>query len=290
MKKLKIGSCFVSVLLLYLLVCGMGDNPKKSNGDFKGKELELFIGSASKPAAEDAAKEFEKLTGAKLLLHFGGSGKMLSDMKLSNRGDIYFPGSSDYMELAKREKLVIPETEKIVVYLIPAINVPKGNPKGIKTLDDLAKPGVRIGIARPDTVCVGLYAVEVLEYNNLSEKVKPNIVTYVESCEKTAQIVGLSTVDAVIGWSVFCYWNPEKIETVLLDPEQVPRVGYIPIARSVYSKEKKLSDKFIEYVTGKEGKSMFEKWNYFVNEKEAKKYAKKGALVGGEWKLPDKWK
>lgn len=281
---------FAFLFSILILFCGLAGKPRQINGVFKGKELELFIGSASKPAAEDAAKEFEKLTGAKLLLHFGGSGKMLSDMKLSNRGDIYFPGSSDYMELAKKEKLVIPETEKIVVYLVPAINVPKGNPKGIKTLEDLAKPGVRIGIARPDTVCVGLYAVEVLENNNMSEKVRPNIVTNAESCEKTAQLVGFETVDAVLGWSVFCYWNPEKIETVLLDPEQVPRIGYIPIARSVYCREKELSEKFIEFVTGKDGKSIFTKWHYFVTEEEAKKYAKKGALVGGEWELPDKWK
>lgn len=40
--------------------------------------LEVFVGSATKPAIEDAASTFEKESGIKLLLHFGGSGKMLS--------------------------------------------------------------------------------------------------------------------------------------------------------------------------------------------------------------------
>ena len=67
----------------------------------EGRVLELFVGTASKPPTEAAAAAFEQRTGAKLELHFGGSGKMLSDMKLAERGDVYFPGSSDYMEKAK---------------------------------------------------------------------------------------------------------------------------------------------------------------------------------------------
>jgi molybdate transport system substrate-binding protein len=47
---------------------------------------------------------FEQRTGAKVILHFGGSGQMLAQLKLAQRGDLYFPGSSDYMELASFEK------------------------------------------------------------------------------------------------------------------------------------------------------------------------------------------
>ena len=62
---------------------------------------------------------------------------------------------------------------KIISYLVPAILVPAGNPGNIQTLADLAKPGVEIGIGNPETVCVGLYAYEILEYNGLLEAVEP---------------------------------------------------------------------------------------------------------------------
>jgi molybdate transport system substrate-binding protein len=254
-----------------------------------GKTIELFIGSASKPAAEEAAALFEKKTGCKLLLHFGGSGSMLSQMKLARRGDIYFPGSSDYMELAKREKLVLPETEKLVVYLVPAINVPHGNPKNIQTLEDLAKPGIRLGIARPDTVCVGLYAVEVMVRNGMADRIKPNIVTHADSCEKTAQLVALGSVDAVLGWRVFQYWNPDKIQTILLKPEQVTRIGYISIAQGVFSKDAGAAGEFIRFILSDESKAIFRKWHYLTTEEEARPFAAPGAPVGGEWKLPEGW-
>ncbi len=264
-------------------LAGDGDKP------LAGKALELFIGSASKPATEDAAKAFEDKTGCRMLLHFGGSGAMLSQMKLTRRGDLYFPGSSDFMELAKREKLVVPDTEKLVVYLLPAINVPADNPKKIEKLEDLGKPGVRVGIARPDTVCVGLYAVEVMIHNKVAGAVKPNIVTHAESCEKTAQLVALGTVDAVLGWRVFQYWNPEKIKTIMLTPEQIPRIGYIPIAQSTFCRQPEAARQFVDFLLSKEGKAIFHKWHYLASVDEARKHTRPDCPVGGEWPLPKGW-
>jgi molybdate transport system substrate-binding protein len=255
----------------------------------KPRSIEVFVGSATKPVLEEAATLFEKQTGIKVLLHLGGSGKMLSEMKLARRGDLYLPGSSDFMELAKRERLVLPETEKWLTYLVPAINVPAGNPKNIRSLEDLARPGVRVGIARPDAVCVGLYAVEILERAGLAERVRPNIVTHAESCEKTAQLVALGTVDAVLGWEVFEHWQPDKIKSVLLAPQQVARIGYIPVAVSVWSKQRPLAQQFVDYLVGDQGQALFRKWRYFASADDARKLALPDTAVGGEWKLPPGW-
>ncbi len=84
-----------------------------------GEKLLVFAGAASKPPAEEAARLYEQKTGVRVALVFGGSGYVLFQMKLARRGDLYFPGSSDYMEKAKREGDVLPETERIVVYLVP---------------------------------------------------------------------------------------------------------------------------------------------------------------------------
>jgi molybdate transport system substrate-binding protein len=254
------------------------------------KILEVFAGAASKPATEEAAQLFENKAGIRVLLHFGGSGKMLADMKLTGKGDIYFPGSSDFMELAKKEGLVQPQTEERLIYLIPSINVPKGNPKKIHALADLAKPGVSIGIGRPDTVCVGLYAVEIMEKNKIATTVRPNIKTNAESCEKVAQLAALGMVDAVFGWSVFSNWNPEKIETILLKPQEIARIGYIPIALSSSCKTPDAARQFIAFLKTDEGRAIFKKWGYLVTEEEARKYVLPATPVGGTWELPQSWR
>jgi ABC-type molybdate transport system substrate-binding protein len=40
---------------------------------------------------------------------------------------------------------------------------------------------MRLAIANPHSVAIGLYAVEILEKNGLKERIKPNIKTYAES-------------------------------------------------------------------------------------------------------------
>lgn len=264
--------------------------PDRASRPFAGKRLEVFVGSASQPPTEEVVRRFEELTGARVDAQYGGSGAMLSQIKLAGRGDVYFPGSSDYLELAKREGIVDGATEVIVTYLIPAINTPKGNPANVRSLVDLARPGVRLGIARPDAVCVGLYAVEVLEHAGVADDVRPNIATHAESCAKTAQIVATGQVDAVLGWRVFTYWDPERIETVLLPRNEVPRIGYIPAAICRSSREPELARAFLAFLTSAEGQAIYRKWHYLTTEAEAREFALSDTPIGGEWPLPATWR
>jgi molybdate transport system substrate-binding protein len=262
------------------------------NAQSSPKRLFVFAGSASKPATVEVIKAFQKEFGVPVDITFGGSGFVLSQMKLAKKGDIYFPGSSDFMELAKREGLVLPESEKIVVYLIPAINVQRGNPKKIYSLKDLSKEGLRIAIANPEGVCVGLYAVEIIEKNMPpaeKDKFKRNLVNFTESCEKTATVVSLKTVDAILGWRVFQYWDPERIETIYLKPEQIARIGYLPIAISKYAQDKELAQKFIDFTLSPQGKEIFRKYHYLMDLREARQYTQPNTPVGGEYPLPRDW-
>jgi molybdate transport system substrate-binding protein len=116
------------------------------------QEIQVFAGSASKPPLDEAAQLFQKQTGIKVYLTYGGSGAVLSQMKLSRTGDLYIPGSPDYLKKAERDNVIDPSSSKIVAYLVPAIGVQRGNPKNIQSLGDLVKPGIKVGIANPDSV------------------------------------------------------------------------------------------------------------------------------------------
>lgn len=277
----------IFILLLFLIILVASNTHSSPN------EILIFAGAASKPATEEVIRTFQERTGVTARILFGGSGFVLSQMKLAKRGDLYFPGSSDFMEIAKKESLVYSDSERIVAYLIPAINVQKGNPKGIHSLQDLTRNGIRLAIANPEAVCVGTYAVEIIEKNlTLTEKenFKRNLVNYTESCEKTANIISLKAVDAVMGWRVFQYWDPERIETVYLKPEEIVRIGYIPIAVSRFTKNRKGAETFIDFLLSSEGKTIFKKYRYLMDPEEARRFATSSTPIGGEYKLPQDWK
>jgi len=260
-----------------------------ASSPLSGKEISVFAGSASKPALDEAAAVFEKQTGVKVFLTYGGSGTVLSQMELSKTGDLYVPGSPDFLVKSESKKITDPSTTRIVAYLIPAINVQPGNPQNLQSLSDLAKPGVKVGIGNPTTVCVGLYAVEILDRNHLLSDVYKNIVTQAASCDNTATLISLKSVDAVMGWSVFHSWAPKNIETIYLEPEQISRIAYIPAAVSTFVKEKEAASAFIDFLASPTGQDIFRKWGYDVTESEARKYAP-NAQIGGEYQLPDSYK
>jgi len=59
--------------------------------------LTLFCGSVSEPAMEKITARFEQKTGIEVNMIFGGSGTLLSQIELTEQGEIYLPGSPDYI-------------------------------------------------------------------------------------------------------------------------------------------------------------------------------------------------
>jgi len=270
----------VIVLCLAALITGCGKRYQT--------KLDFFCGAAVKVPMEEIIANFEKDTGVEVNVIYSGSGNLLSQMEITKRGDIYLCGSPDYVEIGEEKGLLVKGTSRKVNYLVPAILTPKGNPKKIKSLDNLAKKGVRVGIGNPETVCLGLYAVQILDKNNLLEKVMPNVVVFAKGCAATANLAVIGKVDAIIGWRVFKNWNPAAVEIVGIAPEKIPRLSYVAITMGVFVKNKKLAQKFMNYVLSGKGKKIFRKWGYIADLKEAGKYAP-DAGVGGEYKLPGKY-
>ncbi len=231
-----------------------------------GERIRLiaFVGAASKPPSTEAKEAFEKANpGIVIDMTFGGSGTLLNQMTLEETGDIYMPGSDDYMEKAEAKRAVLPETRSIVAYLVPSICVQSGNPKGIHSLRDLARPGVTVGLAEAGAVCLGDVSDEILQSAGLEKQVKKNVITYAKSCDQTQQLVQLGEVDAVIGWDAFKHWAPDEIDIVPIAKEHL-RVRNIPAAVSVYSKQRDAAQRYIDFLTSEEGKAIFSKHGYSV--------------------------
>ena len=263
----------------------MGCSPRSGEGE---KQLLIFCGAASKPAMEEIASRFERERGVKVHIIMGGSGSLLSQMELSRKGDIYVPGSPDYIITGERKNLLVKGSSRTVAYLVPAIITPSGNPADIRSLGDLAKPGVRVAIGNPETVCLGLYAIEILEKSGLLEKVMRNVVTFGASCSKTANLPTLRNVDAILGWRVFHFWNPGRMDYVPISPGLIPRISHINISIPVFARDTGLSKEFIDFVLSPKGRAIYEKHGYIVSRGKALEFSPR-ADIGGEYKLPPEY-
>lgn len=268
-------------LLLFLLFLGSGCSQTPDEGG-----ILLMSGAANQPPISEIAALYERETGVPVHLVYGGGGTLLSQIELSHKGDVYLPGSPDFIYRAQKKGLIFADSIRPVCYLVPAIIVPRGNPGGITSLEDLGREGVRVGIGNPECVCIGVYAVELLAANGLLERVMKNVVVYGGSCAKTVNLVLLGRVDAIIGWRMLKSWNPDKLECVPISKSALPRISYVPVSIPTCVSNRKQAEHFIAFVLSEKGQRVYRRWGYLTDRRKALALARSGAAVGGQCVVP----
>ena len=151
----------------------------------------------------------------------------------------------------------------------------------------MGKDGIKLGIGNPDSVCMVLYAIELLEKNNLLKQVMKNMAVYGGSCSKTANLDALNNVDAILGWRVLHFCNPDKMDFISIGKKALSRISYVPISIPIYALDKKESQKFIDFVISEKGKQVYRKWGYVADKDFALSFADQ-ATIGGKSLLPEK--
>jgi molybdate transport system substrate-binding protein len=170
-----------------------------------GEELMMFCGAAFKLPMEEITAAFVKKTGCTVYVSYGGVATVLAQAQLGRRGDLFVVPSPDAMERARSRGLIVPASLKDIGYVVPAINVRAGNSKGIRNLRDMTRPGIRVAIANPKVVFVGMLGAEIVDKAlgaGEREQFRKNIVTYPEDPGKLATLLVLKQVDAIIGFSL----------------------------------------------------------------------------------------
>jgi molybdate transport system substrate-binding protein len=255
----------ILLVLLALIMNGISCSPSTGR-------LSVFAAAGTKPAFDEAGEKFTEKYGTNVELTYAGGGEVLNQMVLSQSGDVYVAPEQRFMENAVEKQAVDPATIKSVAYMIPVIAVPKGNPKNIQTLADLAKPGVRVAITRPETTLLGIYAPEIFEKAGLSEAISQNIITQAARPDNIVTMLIMGQIDAGIIWHFYQVQAPDDIEVIYLPPEQLTGIGEIQIAVSTYCRDKKTAQQFIDFVVSASGKEIFKKCGYLVDSEEVSQY------------------
>jgi len=232
--------------------------------------LSVWAAAGAKLAIDEACHKFEQQHGIKVEVSYGGGGEVLSKMILAGSGDVYIAPEQGFMETAEEKGAIDSKTIRSLAYMIPVIVVPKGNPKHINGLADLAKPGIRVAITRPETTLLGRYAPEIFQKAGLAEAIEKNIVTQASRPDSLLTMLVMGQVDAGIIWHFYQTLAPDKIETILLLPEQLTGVGEMQIAVSMYSQDSKSAQQFIDFIC--KSQAIFRKYGYIVDAKEVKRY------------------
>ena len=202
---------FLSLVLLtgFLLMTGCGKKPtpasdpstdppeQDSPAEVRARILLSIRGRIAKPV-EELGKMFKDKTGVEAQFTYGNCAQLMNQILTVNKGDVLLPGDAEDVKALREHDKV--DAEKPLVYHVPVLAVPQGNPAGIKSLDDLKKPGTKIVLGDLETNPLGKLAKKILTKKGIYDQVEPNVVTRAATVNEMFVYLEMKQVDAAIIW------------------------------------------------------------------------------------------
>jgi molybdate transport system substrate-binding protein len=249
------------VLWAALTSCGPGA-PEPGGGD---RELVVFAAASLTEAFSEAAQQFElNNPGVTVVLNLAGSQQLAHQLSQGAPADVFASADEQQMEAAIKTDRVRSGSDQTFASNHLALIYPADNPAGLRTLSDLARPGLKLVLAAPE-VPAGHYATLFLDAAGVDPGFGPifrdgvlaNVVSYEENVRAVLSKVRLGEADAGI---VYASDVEPKLEDVgrLTIPEYLNVQAGYSIAPLINSEQSELAHEFIDFVLSSQGQGLLQ--------------------------------
>jgi len=234
----------VLVALVALVACGGG-----SSAPGGARPITVFAASSLTEAFDEIGKRFEETAGgARVTFNYGASSTLVVQVGAGAPADVL--ATADEATMGQAVAVGTVEAPAVFARNRLAILVARGNPKGIRTLADLARPGLVVVLCAAEVPC-GRSGQQALDKAGV--EVTPRSL---EANVKAVQSrVTLGEADAGIVYATDVQAAGDTAEGVSI-PENHNVVAAYPIATVKSSRNKAVAAAFVEYVRSDAGRAI----------------------------------
>ncbi|MGD9826418.1 molybdate ABC transporter substrate-binding protein [Desulfobacter sp.] len=229
--------------------------------DAGADELFLYAGAGLRKPTDKIIAQFEQKTGHKVIVDYGGSGKQMAKYQTTRRGDLFMPGSYFYINKLKEKGLVISDSQ--VALHTPVIVVNKKGEHAIKTLEDMAAPGVKLAMGDPKAMALGRTSMDIIRNAGLKKQFLANVAVYGATVNQLTLYVVQGAVDAAIVARANAFMHQDTLAMF-----EIPTKFYTPeiigIAVLKTAKNTALAEQFKAFVSGPQGVAYFTKFGFLT--------------------------
>jgi molybdenum ABC transporter molybdate-binding protein len=209
-------------------------------------ELILFSGGVNRPAVEQTLAEFGEREGVEVTTVFNGCGILCASMKaMTGTTDPKFPDAYYACDLCFVPPVaeVFPDSYLLTETEI-GIAVQKGNPKGIRSLADLARPGLRVGLCNAEQSTLGYMTQGMLSSSALDRSIRKNVAVEVPTADFLVNQMRAGALDAAIVYRVNFQLQEDHLEFLEIRHEGARAVQ--PFAVRGDSERQQLAGRLLE--------------------------------------------
>jgi molybdate transport system substrate-binding protein len=234
-------------------------------------ELTTFTAASLTDAFKEMAAQIERANpGTKLTFNFAGSPTLRTQLAQGARADVFASADEPNMHAAQKDGTISGEPRVFARNLLVVV-VPANNPAGIKTLQDLAKPKLKLVLTNKD-VPVGNYARQALDKmshdpafgDDFAKRVLTNLVSEETNVKQVASKVQLGEADAGIVYSTDVTQALRSAVRVIDIPAEFNVIAKYPIAAVKGARNESGARAFIEYVLSPAGQAILTRHGFLV--------------------------
>ncbi len=227
--------------------------------------LSVYGPGGPAPAMKEAAAAFSKAHGVQVEVTAGPTDGWIA--KARQDADVIFSGSEYMMtDFVHAMQGGIDESTIVSLYLRPsAILVRPGNPKHVRDLPDLTKPGMKVLVVQ-GAGQTGMWEDMAGKQGDirLVRALRKNIVMHAPNTGAAKQAwIDHPEMDA---WIVYDIWQVANPKLADLVPVSKRYVVYRDSGAALTQKgrERPLARAFVAFLQGKEGAAIFRKWGWMA--------------------------
>lgn len=202
-------------------------------------QLTFFVGLVARQAVEPTIRAFEDREGIQVNTVYNGCGILTAQMRASRdkkQGgfpDLYLAGDRCFLENVKDDFQEAAELSEAKI----AMAVPKGNPKGIRVLEDLTRKGIRVVVGQPQQCTIGLLTRRLLEENGIYQAVMKNVVSQMATSGMLVPAVTTGSCDVALAWNTDLLAESARLDAIPIGSKHTAAIQPLAIARSSDHKE-----------------------------------------------------
>jgi molybdate transport system substrate-binding protein len=230
-----------------LVGCGGGD---KTSGTGVTGTVNVFAAASLTESFTRIGKDFEAANpGASVKFNFAGSSALATQINQGAPADVFASAAPANMKTVTDAGNGTGTPTTFVKNQL-VIAVPKGNPKGVTGLADLARPGVKVALCAAQVPC-GAAATKALAAAKVS--VKP--VTLEQDVKAALSKVKLGEVDAALVYRTDAKAASSDVDGVEF-PGSASAINEYPIVVLKNAPNKAGAQAFLAYVLSDKGKAV----------------------------------
>ena len=214
--------------------------------------LLVYGGAMLRPAIEKTLIAFEQREGCRITRVYNGCGILVAQMKAGAKPDLYFACDSSFMADVK-DQFPTP-TDVSLNQLV--ILVAKGNPKGVKTLKDLARPGLKIGIGHEKQCALGVLTQETFRQTKVESEIMRNKPIQMPTGDLLVNQMRTGSLDAVVAYVSNAVSAADVLDAIAID---IPcALATQPVAVAKESPRKALAGRLVDALKSPESRERFQ--------------------------------